>query len=205
MFEHIQTTAKTVVTSNLVMQPQYVVATTGSTVYLESSNVIIAPATALAALTIDMPPAKNGFTVTVTSTKTVDALTVTGGTVAGAPATLTANIPVQFVYSSGATSWIAMKSSTTDLLAAPQYKIPTAGATVTITSSNVVLNPAADLATLTIALPTANNGDIVSVTSTKAVTALTITGTVEGGPSALTANVPVKFIYITAATSWFIY
>ena len=70
---------------------------------------------------------------------------------------------------------------------------------------NVVQEPAGVLATETFTFPaTALDGQVVTITSTQAITAATFNGgTFIGAPSALTANVPVRFVYIADTGKWY--
>jgi hypothetical protein len=89
--------------------------TTGGTVLLSSciSSLILTPAGALAALTLQLPTAAtvfqtDGFICHVVSTQTITALTVTttdGSSVVGAPASLTANIPFALQYNATNNTW----------------------------------------------------------------------------------------------------
>ncbi len=84
---------------------------------------------------------------------------------------------------------------------------PASGATVAVSSSCLNwINPAAALAALTLTLPTGNTeGDIVKVTFTKAVTAVSFTfpGAINGNITSAAANTTVEFTYIGApAALW---
>jgi hypothetical protein len=71
-----------------------------------------------------------------------------------------------------------------------QYATPASGDTVTVSAGNtwLILAHGSTLATLTIALPTASDGQEVLVSSASAVTSLTVSGTSSGAPTALTAG-----------------
>lgn len=92
---------------------------------------------------------------------------------------------------------------------APQYVVATAGSTVFCrggADASLILNPAGTLATLTVTMPALpQNGDIQRITSSQAVTALTLTSgkTVNGAATALVANVPVAYQFNSTANQWF--
>ena len=73
-----------------------------------------------------------------------------------------------------------------------QYAAPNAtGQTVTVAKGDtrLVITPAAGYSAMTIAMPTATDGQRLVVNCTQAVTALTFTGaTVSGGPTTLLSN-----------------
>ncbi len=84
---------------------------------------------------------------------------------------------------------------------------PASGATIALSSKCLNwINPAAALAALTLTLPTGNtDGDIVKVTFTKAVTAVSLTfpGAINGNITGAAANTTVEFTYIGApAALW---
>lgn len=92
--------------------------------------------------------------------------------------------------------------------------VATAGTTVTIPSNvtNYVLNPAGTLATLTVVLPaTPNDGQLVRLSSSQTVTALTLNAnagqTVSNAPSALTISTTAAygyaFVYQASSKKWF--
>lgn len=88
-----------------------------------------------------------------------------------------------------------------------QRVVATAGGTVTATTGidNLTLElvPAGTLATLTVVWPTSPvDGQIFRLRSSQAVTALTVTGTVAGAPTALTAGYYREFIYDSTAGTW---
>jgi len=90
---------------------------------------------------------------------------------------------------------------------APQAATPVAGATVSMSGPSLFLTPAATLATLTVRLPAGPSaGDQASITSTQAVTALTMQtssgGAVAGAPTALVANTRVTMQYVGTAWVW---
>lgn len=90
-----------------------------------------------------------------------------------------------------------------------QYAAPATGATVTVAAAtqSLVLNPAADISELTIALPTTPaDGKLVRVSSAQAVTTLTITDGAASGvgyPTAMTDNSFFALIYREADTTWY--
>jgi len=89
--------------------------TTGGTVVLSGSqpNQILTPAGILSTLTLQLPPAatvfaSDGYVSHITSTQTITNLTVSttdGSTVVGAPASLTANIPLAMQYNAANNAW----------------------------------------------------------------------------------------------------
>ena len=90
------------------------------------------------------------------------------------------------------------------------YNVPIAGFTLTIGAGvqQLVLNPAGVLATGTITMPAApTNGFVVTISSTKVVTALTLNA--NAGQSlgttttALAAATAVRYIYVSSVTTWF--
>lgn len=91
-----------------------------------------------------------------------------------------------------------------------QYAAPTTGATVVVAAGteHLVLNPAGDIAELTITLPTTPaDGTIVRVSTTQAVTdALTIddgAASTVGAPATLTDNSFFALIYRATGTTWY--
>ena len=87
----------------------------------------------------------------------------------------------------------------------PQYVQPNSGDTVAVTNSNVIIDPSASLAALTISLPPFPAGTQVSITSTKAVQAVTFAfgdyALNFTAPTGLTANTPIRLI--AAQGQWF--
>ncbi len=92
------------------------------------------------------------------------------------------------------------------------YSAPASGTTVAIASGTqtALIDPAATLAALTITLPTCNasyDGSLVRFTSTKAVTALTLSaasGGVSPAATALSAGAGHGFICRGASTTWYL-
>lgn len=89
-----------------------------------------------------------------------------------------------------------------------QYAVPLTGATVTAsaTAQGLIINPAADLAALTVVLPTSpRDGQVFAICTSRAVATLTVTGTLATGNAlaALVAGTPVNFIYSSTASAWF--
>lgn len=82
----------------------------------------------------------------------------------------------------------------------PQAVTPLTGATVSALGSLLLLTPAGTLATLTIAFPSAQNGQYFTILTTAIVTALTVTNaTISGGsPTALAANTSYKYVYFNS-------
>lgn len=91
--------------------------------------------------------------------------------------------------------------------------VPSAGQTITITDDGLPrwlkMIPGGTLATLTITLPAdenASDGQEILVTSTEAITALTVNGngaTVNGAPTGLTADGFFKLRYNSLDTAWY--
>lgn len=81
----------------------------------------------------------------------------------------------------------------------PQYVQAVTGQTIILRSSQLIVNPAADLATLIINIPAYQEGTVVTIRSSKAVAGLTVnTGGYSfiggSGPTSLAANEAVSFI-----------
>lgn len=98
------------------------------------------------------------------------------------------------------------------LLQAYDYQTPTTGFSYTFTTGNnvLLLNPAAALASGTLTMPASpSDGMTITVTSTKAIAALTWnanTGqTISTAPTTLGANAPISYIYRLASTTWIPY
>lgn len=90
------------------------------------------------------------------------------------------------------------------------YTIPLTGSTVAIGSGivGVVLNPAGELATLTVSMPTSPfDGQIVELSSTQAIDALTVVtldgSTIVGGVRILSQFGGCSWRYSVASTTWF--
>lgn len=97
-----------------------------------------------------------------------------------------------------------------------QYAAPATGNTVTVAAnvSNLVLDPAGTIATLTVALPAASaliDGQTLHISSSQTVTALTMSAgsgtSISNSPTALTisttASYGYEFIYRAANTKWY--
>jgi hypothetical protein len=83
---------------------------------------------------------------------------------------------------------------------------PTTGGTVTtINNQNNIVNPSGTLATLTIALPSSpNNNDVVKLTFTQAITAITYSGgTVVGGPTSATLGGQWTLNFDSGTSTWY--
>lgn len=103
---------------------------------------------------------------------------------------------------------MAEKTIDQRLIPTVQYATPTAGQTVTVNSGGhvrLIVNPAGTLATLTIALPSdAQDGDLVELSTSQIVTALTISGgTIIGTITTLAVAGFGRFIYSGTASKWF--
>lgn len=105
---------------------------------------------------------------------------------------------------------------TTPMLASGGYFriVPTAGNSYTIPNNvtNYVMVPAGTLATLTLTMPaTPQDGQIVRITSSKTITALTLSAnagqTILNAPTAITLSTTgsynVALIYVTADATWY--
>jgi hypothetical protein len=92
-----------------------------------------------------------------------------------------------------------------------QYAVPVAAATVAVLNNTdaLVLEPAALLATLTIALPNLPvDGQVLSISSTQVVTTLTVTAPTSGAnvslaPATLAANTPISLVYYASGNKWY--
>jgi hypothetical protein len=99
-------------------------------------------------------------------------------------------------------------TNTKSFVSPMQYFAPASGDVLTSTgfSPGMIVNPVAALAALTIAFPgTPSNGQHFSVHSSQDVTALTVTAPFANGnaPAAITAGVPLRFVYSSDAAAWF--
>lgn len=87
-----------------------------------------------------------------------------------------------------------------------QYSVPTTGQTVVMASNigRLVLNPAGLLATLTLTVPPLpTNGQKVSISSTQAITAITINGgTIVGTITTLAIGGFADFVFSSDTASW---
>lgn len=90
------------------------------------------------------------------------------------------------------------------------YQVPTTGFSYTFGSGTTVLvmNPAGTLATGTITMPaTPADGMTISISSTQAITALTVNGnsgqSIVGAPTTLTAGAAATFVYNLSNTTWY--
>lgn len=89
-----------------------------------------------------------------------------------------------------------------------QYVTPTTGTTVTVTTARnvkLLIDPAGSLLALTIALNgSPQDGDIVQLGSSQAITTLTVTGgTIVGTLTALGVASFATFLYNTTSAKWF--
>jgi hypothetical protein len=92
-----------------------------------------------------------------------------------------------------------------------QYSAPVAAATVATLNNTdaLVLEPAALLATLTIAMPNLPvDGQVLSISSTQVVTTLTVTAPTSGAnvslaPASLAANTPVSLVYYATGNKFY--
>ena len=173
-----------------------------------------------------MPITKSGTTVTYTAGQNMDRAAATDVHDSSSFAICDANDPLKQVkvscsgLTTNTTATISFPASGTYTFPAIagtlggqakvlQYAAPETGATVTVAASTerLVLNPADDIAELTIALPTTPaDGWEVRVSSTQAVTTLTITDGAASGvgyPTAMTDNSFFSLIYRETDTTWY--
>jgi hypothetical protein len=83
---------------------------------------------------------------------------------------------------------------------------PVSGQTVAMpTQGNLVLKPAGTLAALTVTLPTPIDGQTVGISTTQAITALTVTGTgvTVVAPASLSANQAFRLVYCAPDATWY--
>lgn len=141
---------------------------------------------------------------------------VCNNTVPAGPSALTGNefVPADTALASGQPPQTVKVPMSSIASGAYAVVVATAGSTVTIPNNitNYVLNPAATLATLTVVMPSAPyDGQVVRVSSSQTVTALTLNGntgqTVSNSPTALTisttANYGYAFVYQASSSKWF--
>lgn len=173
-----------------------------------------------------MPLTKSGDTVTYTAGANMDRAAATDVHDSSSFAVCDAKDPLKQVafacsgLTTNTTATITAQASGTFTLPATggtlsgqnkvlQYSAPLTGATVTIAAGteHLVLNPAADIAELTVALPTTPaDGTTVRVSSSQAVTTLTVTdgaASSVGAPTAMTDNSFWSMIYREADTTWY--
>lgn len=92
----------------------------------------------------------------------------------------------------------------------PAYQVsaPTTGQTVQVSGSTLLVKPAGTLVALTVNLPgcsAANSGQVITFSSTQAITTLSVTtsaGSVSGGLSTLALGGGQRFICDGASTTW---
>lgn len=94
------------------------------------------------------------------------------------------------------------------LVPVKQYTTPTTGATVTVNPNGhvkLVINPAGSLLALTVTLPSSpQDGDMVSLTSSQAVTTLTMNGgMIVGALSTLSIASFAQYCYNSDSSSWY--
>ena len=85
-----------------------------------------------------------------------------------------------------------------------QYASPLTGTTVTISAANtwMILTPAGTISALTVVLPTGADQQEVIITSSAIITALTISGTVNGAPTTMSAGGFARFRYDGVLNIW---
>ena len=89
-----------------------------------------------------------------------------------------------------------------------QYTTPTTGSTITATAARdlkILINPAGALLALTLALNgSPQNGDIVTIGASQAVTTFSMTGgTVVGPLTSLAIGTFAQYMYSSDASEWF--
>lgn len=89
-----------------------------------------------------------------------------------------------------------------------QVVVPVTGATIALAATRTLLNPAATLAALVFALPTAPvDNERIVISSSKTITA--VTWTIPSGqamayePTTLVAGAPISLIYDVATATWY--
>lgn len=76
--------------------------------------------------------------------------------------------------------------------------------TIGATCNTLLLSPAAALTAYTVVMPTGTDGRVVQISTTYAITTLTLTGTfANGAPTTLTAGQGIAFIYRSADSKWY--
>jgi hypothetical protein len=100
------------ISARFVQKQQYTTPNTGDTITVESTGyilLIIDPSGTLATLTVSLPPAPvDGDRIQICSTQVITALTVDGGTIVGAPASLGVGGNVTFFYNNDSVKWITI-------------------------------------------------------------------------------------------------
>lgn len=99
------------------------------------------------------------------------------------------------------------KSIDERLIPQVQYSAPTTGATVTVNGNGnikLLINPAGSLLALTIAFPASpQDGDVLQLGSTQAVTTVTMSGgTIVGGLTSFVIGSSATYCYSTTAAEW---
>lgn len=90
------------------------------------------------------------------------------------------------------------------IIPAPEV-IPTTGQTFQLLSvyNYQSLNPAATLAALTLTLPASPvNSFVYHISTTQAITALTVNGGTNSAPTSMSANTAFALIYLSSASAW---
>ena len=103
---------------------------------------------------------------------------------------------------------MATKSIDERLIPIVQYATPTTGSTVTVGTTGyiqLVINPAGSLLALTVALPgSPQNGDVLELCSSQAITTLTMSGgTVIGALTTMAIGTFASYIFNSTAGQWF--
>lgn len=101
-------------------------------------------------------------------------------------------------------------TTTSGAVGGTPYRIeaPTTGATVTLdpADENLVLNPAAAIATLTVNMPVAVDGQQIDITTRQRIDALTITGNgsdaVDWPDGELPQYGKIGLLYVASLTTW---
>ena len=104
-----------------------------------------------------------------------------------------------------APAWDAQKKAF-DYVNGLQYEAPLTGVTITVGPNigQLVINPAGAIAALTVALPASpSNGDPLTLSFTKAVTSVTLSGgTVVGAITSAAAASFASYVYSSGAAAW---
>ncbi len=101
-------------------------------------------------------------------------------------------------------SYVPVGTSAGGLNYTYQYATPLTGTTVTMTQAYLLLNPAGTLAALTITLPSSPvPGQLATFATSQAITALTITGTIDVTLTTLAAGGRATFMYESNSAKWF--
>ena len=110
-------------------------------------------------------------------------------------------------YASGTPGSWAAQGTLGITTTATDYETPTNGATVTLSARTTILDPAADLASLTLVMPaTPFNEQVVTVSCTHNIAALTITlggASMKNPATFMQADLPFSYRYRASNTTWY--